>query len=133
MNLVCPPPPLLPARKKICITIISNFSWVVQSSQEKSKTMVMQNCGGANKVHYGLCGNGEFLFFSLLLLFPFFPSFPPPPHFYRFLSSSTSIKIVFPPPPPPLPRSPHSYCFPSSSTLDRVTLSGLKFRHLEFK
>ena len=22
--------------------------------------MVMQNCGGGNKVHYGLCENGEY-------------------------------------------------------------------------
>ena len=31
---------------KFCITIASNFSWVLQSSREKSKTMVMQNFGG---------------------------------------------------------------------------------------
>ena len=33
-------------RTKFCITIVSNFSWVLQSSQEKSKTMVRQNFGG---------------------------------------------------------------------------------------
>ena len=31
---------------KFCIMIVSNFSWVLQSSREKSKTMVMQNFGG---------------------------------------------------------------------------------------
>ena len=50
MHLVYPP--------KFCITVVSNFSWVLQSSQEKSKTMVMQHLG-VNKVHYGLCENGE--------------------------------------------------------------------------
>ena len=30
---------------QICITIVSNFSWVLQSSQEKSKRMVMQHFG----------------------------------------------------------------------------------------
>ena len=40
---------------EFCITIVSNLSWVLQSSQEISKTMVMQNFGGLNKVHYGLC------------------------------------------------------------------------------
>ena len=42
-----------------CIAIVSNFSWVLQSSQEKLKTMVRQNFGGVNKVHYGLYENGE--------------------------------------------------------------------------
>ena len=38
-----------------------NFSWVLQSSQEKSETMVMPNSGGwgVNKVHYCLGDNGE--------------------------------------------------------------------------
>ena len=35
-------PCLLP---KFCVTIVSNFSWVLQSSQEKSKIMIMQNFG----------------------------------------------------------------------------------------
>ena len=58
-----------PRVKKNCITIVSNFSWVLQSSLEKSKTMVMQfflvggwGGGGENKVHYGLCENGEWCF-----------------------------------------------------------------------
>ena len=46
-------------QKQFCITTVSNFSWVLQSSQEKLKTMVLQNFGGINKVHYGLCENGE--------------------------------------------------------------------------
>ena len=40
-----------------------NFSWVIQSSQEKSETMVMPNSagagGGVNKGHYSLGDNGE--------------------------------------------------------------------------
>ena len=37
------------------------FSWVLQSSQEKLKTMVMQNLGwgGGEEVHYTLYENGE--------------------------------------------------------------------------
>ena len=31
----------------------------MQSSQEKKKTIVMQNFRGDNKVHYGLCNNDE--------------------------------------------------------------------------
>ena len=31
---------------KFCITAVFNFSWVLQSSQEKSKTIVMQHLGG---------------------------------------------------------------------------------------
>ena len=31
------------------MTVDSNFPWVLQSSQEKSKTMVMQNLGGRGK------------------------------------------------------------------------------------
>ena len=59
--------------------IVSHFSWVLQSSQEKSKTMVMQNLGGAggrgggggggNKVHYGHCENGEFFYIYIFILF----------------------------------------------------------------
>ena len=51
--------PLLPLPKRNCITIVSSFSWILQSYQEKSKVMVMQNFG-VNKVHYGLSENGEF-------------------------------------------------------------------------
>ena len=41
MHLVYPP--------EFCITIVSNFSWVLQSFQEKSKTMVKQNLGGLTR------------------------------------------------------------------------------------
>ena len=63
-NASCLPPP------KFCITIVSNFSWVLQSSQEKSKTMVIQFffLWGGDKVLYGLCENGEFLFFMHIYL-----------------------------------------------------------------
>ena len=57
-----------PEKKKLAVTIASNFSWVLQSSQDKSKTMVM------HKVHYGLCENGEFthlwLKISVFFVFP---------------------------------------------------------------
>ena len=39
-NAPCLPP-------KFCIIIVSNFSWVLRSSQEKSKSTVMLNIGGA--------------------------------------------------------------------------------------
>ena len=61
-------PPPQKKKKKLAVTIVSNFSWVLQSSQEKSKTMVM------HKVHYGLCENGEFthlwLKISVFFVFP---------------------------------------------------------------
>ena len=34
---------------KFCTTIVSNLSWELQSSQDKFKTMVMQNFLGENK------------------------------------------------------------------------------------
>ena len=38
---------------KFCITIVSSFSWVLESSLEKSKTMVINaNFWGVNKAHY---------------------------------------------------------------------------------
>ena len=41
---------------EFCITIVSNFSWVLQSSQDE-----IQNNGfeGVNKEQYGLGENGE--------------------------------------------------------------------------
>ena len=52
--------PYLPP--KFCTTFVFNFSYVVQPSQEKMKTMLMQNLEvggrGANKVHYGRCASG---------------------------------------------------------------------------
>ena len=41
--LICPPP--LPSPPK-CITFVFHFSWVLQPSQEESKTMLKQNFGG---------------------------------------------------------------------------------------
>ena len=52
MHRVCP--------QNFCITFVLNFAWVLQSSQEKLKTMATQNFGGANKVHYGRCASGEY-------------------------------------------------------------------------
>ena len=69
-------PPLPPPKKrKFCIISVLHFSWVLHSSKEKSKTMVMQNfffCGrrgwgGGGRerrltgciIWHGLCGNGE--------------------------------------------------------------------------
>ena len=57
MNLVYPPPrPLSP---KFYITIVSNFPWVLQSSQEKSKTIITQVFLREKMVHYGICESGE--------------------------------------------------------------------------
>ena len=50
IHLFCPP--------KFCISVVFNFSWVLQPSLEKSNTMVMQNLKGVNKMHHGLCANG---------------------------------------------------------------------------
>ena len=83
MHLVYPP--------KFCITIVSNFSWVTQSSQEKLKTTVKhfflggrggeggwkRGVAGVNKVHYGLCGNSDILQMEMrlkLTLFSYSPS-----------------------------------------------------------
>ena len=54
MNIIPPPPPLMdrratcspPPQKKIYTPIVSSFSWVLQLSHDKSKTMVMHNFGG---------------------------------------------------------------------------------------
>ena len=57
-NILCLPPKIL---YKI---FVSHFSWVLQSSQEKLKAMLMPKYegggGGANKLCYGGCGNGEY-------------------------------------------------------------------------
>ena len=58
----CPffPPPPPPPKKKFFITFVFHFFWVLQPSQEKLKTMLMQNLGGggANKEHYGRSASG---------------------------------------------------------------------------
>ena len=41
----------------ILIHFVSHFSW--DFSQEKLKTMILQNFWGANKLYYGQCGNGK--------------------------------------------------------------------------
>ena len=41
-----PPPPPPPPKKKFCLTFVFHFSWVLQPSQEKLKTKLMQNFGG---------------------------------------------------------------------------------------
>ena len=52
-------PYLLP---KICITFVFHFFWVLQPSQEKVKTMLMQNFGGQIRCIYGRCASGEWKF-----------------------------------------------------------------------
>ena len=48
--------PYLPP--KILHNLCFHFSWVLQSSQEKLKTVVMQNFGGQIRcMHYGKCGS----------------------------------------------------------------------------
>ena len=43
---------------EFCVTIVFDFSWDDCNTQEKLETVVMQNYG-VNKLHYGLCENGE--------------------------------------------------------------------------
>ena len=45
-NALYLPPPPQPHFPEFCITIVSKFSWVLQSSQEKSKTMAIQSFWG---------------------------------------------------------------------------------------
>ena len=45
VQLVCRPPPRPPPPKIYCITFVFNFSWVIQSVQEKLKTIREQNFG----------------------------------------------------------------------------------------
>ena len=57
---------------KFCVTFDFHFSWVLQPSQEKLKTVLMQiifflgggggGGGGANKVHYGRCASCVFIY-----------------------------------------------------------------------
>ena len=51
MHLI-PPPQIL---NNLCFSLLL----VLQPTQENLKTMLMQNFGGANKVHYGKCASGE--------------------------------------------------------------------------
>ena len=43
--------PCLPS--KSCVTFVSHFSWVLQPSQEKLKTMLMQDFGGRTRCILG--------------------------------------------------------------------------------
>ena len=45
---------------KFCRSIVLDFSWDDCYTQEKLETVVMQNSGWVNKVHYGLCGNSKY-------------------------------------------------------------------------
>ena len=54
-----PPPP--PPKKKFCIAIVSNFSWVLKSSQEKWKTKLMPNFGGKQDELRAMWKSGSFL------------------------------------------------------------------------
>ena len=61
-TLFTPPPP----PPQFCLTIVFDFSWDDCTTHEKFEMMVMQiffrvgsGGGGANKIHYGLCENGE--------------------------------------------------------------------------
>ena len=75
-TILCPTPPSLPplpppqkkekTRQEICITIVFHFSWT--TTREKLKTMVIFFWGGGeiNKVHFGLCENGEQTFLPSL-------------------------------------------------------------------
>ena len=54
MHLVKPP--------EFYITIVSNFSWVLQSSLREIQDNGYVKFWGVNKVRYGLCENGEFCF-----------------------------------------------------------------------
>ena len=60
-NTPCLPPssPAPPPKQKCCITYVFNFFWVLQLSQEKLKTMLMQNFRGKQDALYlrrcGIC------------------------------------------------------------------------------
>ena len=55
MHLVTPTP-----RPKKCITIVSNFSWVLQIEDNSYVTLTFFWGGGGDKVHYGLYENDEY-------------------------------------------------------------------------
>ena len=62
MHPVYPPPPGAP--QKLCITIVSNFSWAVvpREIDDKGYAIILfsiKGGGGGNKVYYGLFENGE--------------------------------------------------------------------------
>ena len=68
---------------KFCITIVCNFQFLLGITvvPRESKTTIMQNLGGGvrggggggrlvNKVHYGLCENGELSLSSINFTYP---------------------------------------------------------------
>ena len=57
MHLVYPPPP--PPQKKLCITIVFDFSCDDCNTLQNLETMIIQNSEGENKVHYGLCESSD--------------------------------------------------------------------------
>ena len=52
---------------------VFHFSWVLQPSQEKLKTMLIKNIEGTNKVHFGICASGKWVLTFLQ------PDLPRPP------------------------------------------------------
>ena len=46
---------------KLCISIVSSFSWDLQWSEEKTKAMLIKNFGGTNKEYYGIFWSGLFI------------------------------------------------------------------------
>ena len=53
--------------RKFCISIVSSFSWNLQWSQEKTKTMLMQNLGGQTKSKMAFSGMANNIFGILIL------------------------------------------------------------------
>ena len=45
---------------KFCIALVFNFPWLLQLSQEKLKTVLLQTFGGVNKANNGECEEGEY-------------------------------------------------------------------------
>ena len=61
-NTPCLPPsfPAPPFKQKYCITFVFNFFWVLQLSQEKLKTILMQNLGSKQgELYLRRCGIGD--------------------------------------------------------------------------
>ena len=62
--LPAPPPPrslnALVQMPKFCIIIVFDLPWVDRNSQEKLEKNGYAKFLGVNKVHYGLCHNGEY-------------------------------------------------------------------------
>ena len=56
-NAPCSPPP---QKKKLCITIVFDFSWDDCNTLENLETMVVQNSEGENKVHYSLYESSDY-------------------------------------------------------------------------